>query len=150
MQLYVCGFLFSHDRTHVTLIRKNRPAWQKGKLNGLGGKIEPGETPLQAMQREFLEEAGVSIQDWHEAVTLRGDPSPADPKGWQGHFFRAFAPPALRLQDLHPQTDEQIEIHPVHPLPKDTIPNLHWLIPLLLDDDVTHNRAYQVIVAPKM
>ena len=36
-QQYVCGFLFSRDRARVLLIRKRRPAWQAGKLNGLGG-----------------------------------------------------------------------------------------------------------------
>ena len=34
---YACGFLFSDDRRHVVLIRKRRPAWQAGKLNGVGG-----------------------------------------------------------------------------------------------------------------
>lgn len=53
---FVLGFLFSEDGSRVLLVWKNRPAWQNGKLNGVGGKIEPGETPLQAMKREFLEE----------------------------------------------------------------------------------------------
>jgi 8-oxo-dGTP diphosphatase len=47
MQTYACGFLFSLDRTRVLLIRKRRPAWQAGRLNGVGGKIEPGETPAK-------------------------------------------------------------------------------------------------------
>jgi 8-oxo-dGTP pyrophosphatase MutT (NUDIX family) len=53
---YVVGFLFSEDESRVLLVWKNRPAWQDGKLNGVGGKIEAGETPLQAMEREFKEE----------------------------------------------------------------------------------------------
>jgi 8-oxo-dGTP pyrophosphatase MutT (NUDIX family) len=53
---YVVGFLFSQDESKVLLVWKNRPAWQNGKLNGIGGKIEAGETPLQAMEREFKEE----------------------------------------------------------------------------------------------
>jgi len=53
---YVVGFLFSEDQSRVLLVWKNRPAWQNGKLNGVGGKIEAGETPLQAMEREFKEE----------------------------------------------------------------------------------------------
>lgn len=53
---YVLGLLFSEDASRVLLVWKNRPAWQNGKLNGIGGKIEPGETPLQAMDREFVEE----------------------------------------------------------------------------------------------
>ena len=39
MQEYVCGLLFSVDRTRVLLIRKRRPAWQAGRLNGVGGKV---------------------------------------------------------------------------------------------------------------
>lgn len=64
MQKYVCGFLFSTDYEHVVLIQKLKPAWQAGKLNGLGGKMEEGETPLQAMQREFKEECGLDIPNW--------------------------------------------------------------------------------------
>ena len=37
---YVTGFLFSPDKKSVVLINKNRPAFQVGKLNGVGGKIE--------------------------------------------------------------------------------------------------------------
>lgn len=55
---YVLGFMFNEDESKVLLIMKNRPAWQAGKLNGVGGKIEAGETPIQAMEREFAEETG--------------------------------------------------------------------------------------------
>jgi hypothetical protein len=34
----VAGFLFRNNDTEVALIRKNKPDWQKGKLNGIGGK----------------------------------------------------------------------------------------------------------------
>ena len=62
MQEYVVGFLFDEDarRYHktghgnVVLIEKNRPAWQAGRLNGVGGHIEIGETPDEAISREFL------------------------------------------------------------------------------------------------
>lgn len=64
MKKYVAGFLFSPDFENVVLIEKNKPAWQKGKYNGIGGKIEEGETPGEAMRREFEEEAGLSIDDW--------------------------------------------------------------------------------------
>ncbi len=55
---YVLGFMFSPDEKKVLLIWKNRPSWQAGKLNGIGGKVNPGETPLEAMEREFIEETG--------------------------------------------------------------------------------------------
>lgn len=67
MTAYVCGFAFEPDR-RVWLIQKNRPEWQKGKLNGVGGKIEFNETAVAAMAREFQEEAGVAIplQRWKQ------------------------------------------------------------------------------------
>jgi 8-oxo-dGTP diphosphatase len=34
-----------------------------GKWNGLGGKLEPGETPEECVIREVLEESGLSIQN---------------------------------------------------------------------------------------
>lgn len=135
MQGYVCGFLFSPDRARVLLIRKRRPDWQKGKLNGVGGKIEHGESPACAMRREFCEEAGLDIDDWREVVVLTGP-------DWQGHFFRAVGDIIDAARAI---TDEQLEIHPVAKLPSDTIPNLHWLIPLLLDDEPVMGE-YAVVV----
>lgn len=54
---YVLGFYFVDDK--VALIRKTKPSWIAGKLNGLGGKILPGEMPIAAMVREFREESGI-------------------------------------------------------------------------------------------
>ena len=53
-------------------MRKNKPHWQEGHLNGIGGKIEEGELPIDAMQREYEEEVvtptGVDLEikteDW--------------------------------------------------------------------------------------
>jgi 8-oxo-dGTP diphosphatase len=139
MRTYVCGFLFSPDRANVLLIRKRRPAWQAGKLNGVGGKIEPGESPLEAMRREFREEAALDIPDWHEALTLTGPNDAGSGVAWRGHFFRAFA----SIDPARALTDEPLEIHPARRLPDDTIPNLRWMIPLLLDDEPLTG-AYQL------
>lgn len=51
---YCVGFAFYGS--DVVLIRKARPEFQKGLLNGVGGKIEFGESAVQAMVREFFEE----------------------------------------------------------------------------------------------
>lgn len=47
----------------VLLIEKKRPKWQEGKLNLVGGKIERGETPIDAAIREFDEETNCTIDD---------------------------------------------------------------------------------------
>ena len=43
MTHYTVGFAFSLDRQFVALIRKMRPRWQQGKLNGIGGHMNDDE-----------------------------------------------------------------------------------------------------------
>lgn len=59
MKEYVLGFMFTEDGKGVVLIQKKKPAWQHGRWNGIGGKIEERETPEKAIVREFEEETGV-------------------------------------------------------------------------------------------
>lgn len=60
MNLFTCTFAFSHTGEHVLLIRKARPEWQKGYLNGIGGKFEPGDrSVIDCTIREFREETGL-------------------------------------------------------------------------------------------
>lgn len=70
---YVVGFMFSADGQKVLLIRKNKPEWQAGKLNGIGGKIETTDKDKwTAMAREFVEEAGIETDpyDWMHVITF--------------------------------------------------------------------------------
>lgn len=133
-QRYVCGFLFMADGRPdflmdylVVLIRKSKPDWQRGLLNGVGGKIEPGESPEQAMVREFEEETGHPTSGWLSLATL------SFPKAVV-HFFYMFSP---RLVSVSSVTDEPVEVLRVGHLVnwrEDLIPNLHWLIPMALHD----------------
>lgn len=121
---YAVGFLFSTDG-RVALVRKARPVWQAGRFNGVGGKVEPGETPAAAMRREFWEEAGVDHAHWdhYASVTF--------PAGvlW---VFRATVADEV-LDQVRTCTDEPIEVVAVSDLLAGrfpVIPNLHWLVPL--------------------
>jgi 8-oxo-dGTP diphosphatase len=127
--LYVAGFLFREKRTQVALIEKQRPAWQKGKLNGIGGKIEIGETPIEAMIREFKEETGAAISDWRPFCYLQGA-SPEDP--WAVIMFMSEAPAEIKTME-----DEQVGWYPLDMIDViDVIPNLKWLIPMAVAEPI--------------
>ena len=126
----VCGLMFDHDRKNLVLVRKKRPAWQAGKLNAIGGKVEPGEDPLEAMVREFREETGVdtSGDDW-DFFALLEDMA----HGYRVSFYRASGD----LSAVETTTDETIEQWPVDSFHMgDPIRNLLWIIPAALDDDI--------------
>lgn len=69
MANFVLGFLFDPDYDVVVLIKKERPTWQAGAWNGVGGRVEEGETSHAAMVREFEEETGVFVADWQHYIT---------------------------------------------------------------------------------
>jgi 8-oxo-dGTP diphosphatase len=118
MKNYVAGFLFGKDDT-VWLIKKTKPDWQKGKLNGIGGKVEEGEFPIQAMQREFIEEAALDISSWTWFLALTDDST------YRVDFFYAFSNDTPITM-----TDEEIFQVNWKELPENIIPNLNWIIPM--------------------
>ena len=125
MKKYVVGFVFDKTYEKVLLIKKNRPEWQKGKINGLGGKIEEGETSIEAMRREFLEECGldVPIEDWFCFCEY----NIIIPESACIYFYTAT------VDDIHEAkstTDEIINVCFPDMLPGNVIPNLKWLIPM--------------------
>ena len=57
--------LYARSNGHVLMLHRNargakgRSDVHRGKWNGVGGKFELGESPLEAARREFWEEAGL-------------------------------------------------------------------------------------------
>jgi len=129
MTEYVLGFVFDAQEQNVALIQKKHPEWQKGKFNGLGGKIEFGEYPLQAMIREFKEESGVFIEAnfWTNFAKIEGK----DYRVW------CYKVSDELVFGIKTQTDEKVGLFPVYEVlgAKALIYNLNWLIPLALDKE---------------
>lgn len=111
------------------LIKKTKPEWQRGKLNGVGGKIEAGETPHQAMLREWKEETGDGFDHVWEKFLRLSLPNSHEPT--EVHFFRAFS----SATTAHTTTDEVIIIRAVSEVFQhwNVIPNLRWIIPFALN-----------------
>lgn len=126
---YVVGFAFNESGKIVCLIEKNRPQWQAGKLNGVGGKIEHDESSGGAMVREFLEETGVLIEESQWKVFARMEFPEA-----VIFFYKAFVPSNM-LAKVSTRTDEEVRLVTtsaaiMSALNGTAIPNLSWLIPL--------------------
>lgn len=83
------------DGDHLLAARRSAPASLAGGWELPGGKVEPGETHEEALERECLEELGVVVRigrrvggDWPltpalvlrvwEAVIVSGDPRPLE------------------------------------------------------------------------
>lgn len=90
---------------------------------GVGGKIEKGERPRDAMIREFEEETGIPDTSWQHMCTLWVDGE------WEVFFYWSIG-------DIHSAkatTDEAPEVVPTNKLPDDVIENIPWLVHLAMD-----------------
>jgi len=57
------------DGKTLMMLRNRKPGdIHKGKYNGLGGKLEPGESPEECVVREVFEESGLTIEPHFEAL----------------------------------------------------------------------------------
>jgi 8-oxo-dGTP diphosphatase len=130
MMNYVLGFMFRKNNTEVALIEKLKPEWQKGKLNGIGGKLEKDEDMYRAIEREFKEETGAIVTTWKRFCTI-GDSK----NNWNVECFTTNDKENGDIEIKSVEL-EQVEWHKVEEINKiNIIPNLKWLIPLALDKD---------------
>lgn len=128
----VVGFMFCG--CYVLLVQKQKPVWQKDLWNGVGGKVEPNEAPIQAIVREVKEEAGLDTQPatWMHFASEIG-------RDYHLFCYRAIAsaPSGDLLPPSVPKVNDADE--PLRWVKTDTlygyhkIGNLNWLIPLALD-----------------
>lgn len=132
MKSYCLGFFFDLEFKWVALIKKEKPDYQKGKLNGIGGRIEEGETPHQAMVREFEEETALKTEppQWHHYGRLhgRGD--------WEVHLFWGTGNVAYvrsaTSEEVGKYTVQGVLLGIVQDLAGPTMGNVKWLIQMAL------------------
>lgn len=151
---FTVGFLINREHDLVALVRKKKPAWQYGLLNGIGGKVEEHETPAACMVREFLEEAVnphfacQTVINWERFASIQGDYA-ARCRGEEGvfrvHFYRAFTSYTVLRMNLRSNTSEPIEVVSIRSVTaKNAIPNLPWLLRMALDIDLDAAEGFEI------
>ncbi len=129
--IWVLGFVFSSSFSDVLLLRKNRgPAFNIGRLNGIGGKIEADEDAITAMQREGREESGIESHiDWRPVCIIHTE-------GGDVHVFTAVS------NSIYGFSQKENELLGIYNVSKPTemnylnhkpAENLRWLIPMSLN-----------------
>lgn len=116
MKEYVVGFVFDQSYGRVLLIHKNRPQWQKGGLNGLGGLISTDESAEEAVSRKVNNEANLvtPTTGWSRVGEVRKD-------GDVIYFL--FITYSGKLDDATTMKDEQVEWFSLNDLPDNIVPD---------------------------
>lgn len=124
---YTAGFLFRGD--HVLLVQKNKPEWQKGLFNAIGGKVEKNENFHACQRREFREEAGLDVPVWNLFAIDEG-------QGYKVSFYSAHTTNITWTPPDCNDAGEKLRwfmIDDVNRRPATVVGNLRWLVPLALD-----------------
>lgn len=117
----------ANDTENYIMIQKNRPDWQKGKFNYVGGKIENDETPLNSAIREFYEETGVQTDEktWEYKGVLYRDSGQNQFKIWIYYAKNEI------FKNCKTMTDEKIYFKNDY---INCLSNIEWLTKMMEDD----------------
>lgn len=128
MNHYVVGFYFSADISSVLLINKTHPEWQRGKKNGVGGKVVGSELPHEAMAREFQEEAGVLVCEWKHFATL------TDTISFTVDWFWSVDIKGLEPRSMTQELVEWVPVMQVLLGNVAVVPNVKWFLQMAKND----------------
>ena len=91
------------DRKRILLVRQYRLPARAYLWELPAGRLDEGETPLQAAKRELVEETGYRARKWKKLVTFY--PSP----GYVAEKMTIFVATGLTAGQATPMEDERIE-----------------------------------------
>jgi 8-oxo-dGTP pyrophosphatase MutT (NUDIX family) len=98
------------EEGQVVLVEQYRHGAERMSLELPAGVIDPGESPLEAAQRELVEETGYIASEWQLLHTVNTEPSRHTNRA---HFY--FASGARRAQDTRFDPSESIEVRLASP-----------------------------------
>src|SRR5512133_86934 len=86
MKLATLCYVRSAGKTLMVHRIKKANDMHQGKWNGLGGKLEAGETPEECATREVFEESGLQVEQWRYCGLLTF-PGFANDEDWYAFVF---------------------------------------------------------------
>lgn len=137
MKIQVAGFVIDEEALQVALILKNRPAYLADQWNGIGGSVDPGETPEQAMEREFFEETGVAVTGFLRFAIYK-----CGPHGTLIHWFIACT---NRVSEVRSTTDEEVRLWPTGKLPLNCVHNVPALFDMALQVSLGQAPGFEIV-----
>src|SRR5262249_20769523 len=91
------------DKKRILLVRQYRLPAERKMWEMPAGRIDEGETPLQAAKRELAEETGYKARVWKKLVSFFVSP------GFVQERMTVFLAPDLASGQATPMEDERIE-----------------------------------------
>lgn len=130
--VYTLAFIFNAELSKVLLLRKTRPEWQAGLLNGIGGKCEPNEPPLKCIQREVFEECGLENIYFEKVGYISG--------GEYVVYVYTASISSIDFETAVSKTDEIVAAYDVNDLHnQELLPSVKYLIPMAMQPYIDPN-----------
>lgn len=92
------------EKDRVLLVKQFRLPAEKDLWELPAGRIDPGETPLQAAKRELREETGYQAKKWVKLISYWASP------GYVAEKMNVYLAQDLKAGEQQPMDDERIEI----------------------------------------
>lgn len=127
---------FIKQGNKILLLNREKPDWM-GMWNGVGGKIEAGETPIENIKREIYEETGIEIEKVEDKGIVTWTVDGVKTGGM--HLYLVELPMTV-LYETPRKTDEGIldwkEIDWIlHPDNIGVAHNIPYFLPIMLRED---------------
>lgn len=123
-----------HDDGTVSIVRQLRYPYQEVVTELPAGKLEPGEDPFVAIQRELSEETGFTATQWHDMGLFYPTPGYTDER-LHLYFARDLRPGAA-----HPDEGEFLECERL---------SLDTLVEQVMDGTLTDGKTIALILKVK-
>ncbi|GGA80897.1 NUDIX hydrolase [Ornithinibacillus halotolerans] len=143
MLTYTIGFIKRADE--ILLLNRESPSWM-GSWNGVGGKIEKGETPLESITREVFEETGISLHSMQYKGKVTWVSTSGDYNGM--YAFIGELPDAYELETPIKTVEGILDwkkLDWIFHSENTGVANLHYYLPIMLreEDIYEHHFVYK-------